>query len=823
MGVIKKVIYRGNFLGKQRHNHLFLDMEENIHIHYRDLRIELSRAEFENIVSTFRKQSDELLAIIRDKSYQDGVLANANQDDVRIWTESLLKNDVKYHPLRFSLEECNDGYHFHYRNYKLLIDPAEFRQIAQLFKAVDMDSPYASSYEEVLDLLEANDVDFLLAAGNEPGETLAIAVAKYHMPKIRAIFDFIGFTRETQGAEQHYHGSCLKVIARVDGRYTALDYKRMRENKAVCSLVEYFSRNGGIANPNDLNRVSCQVIDLYSALKSGQSLAIETDPQTWLYSPGSNKIIFPYKASGSAGKEEADVLYRAWNDFLKSYQPGYQNGYIKPAKDSFAPEQQKLLQQQVMETLRQEVFAVPAVEKVYLMGSGMRGDLGKYQVPFVYGALAKLGSDVDILIEIHSEREGDIPKSWPLYMPSAPNNQCAVYHIAQVPLADGAGDWPQQYPHVQFVHHLIDAYAYFPSRSSSEQKDAFLRQFDAKLIYDRSRDGAINRGEDEQRIAGRVSQLYSFQGVAVEKMAFPTQNVLYRVLAEGRVYILKLLKVGGNYKADRVAEHAEYEAKLINQLCERGVQTAGLVPTLQGGVGDVEGCPALLFERLAGTVCHRPEYPIDKIAANLATMHRVQIEHPLDLAMNFLFEEVCAIWLTAFRDYAGNASHSAEIAAAFAKLAPLGEKYRNSGYLAKLFSRSPAVHNHGDVKPQSVVVDGHGDVRFFDFNNAFYGSRLFDVIGGAFEFSLAEGYIDLADFARFDVLLTQYAIHNPFTAHENSDLLEWIGLVGIIMFTKEIRALLENTSDNLRRRRALAIADFIALRTGSIVPQLTSQ
>ena len=193
MGVIKKMFYRGKMLGKQRHCHFFLDMEENIHIHYRDLRIELSRGEFEDICDAFRKQSQELQAIINEKNYQDGKLPNANRDDVRIWTESLLKHDVKYHPQRLSLEECTDGFHFHYRNYKLLFDEAEFRQIAKLFKNLDVDSPYAATYDEVLDLLEANDVDFVLDAGNVPGEVLAIAVAAYHFPKIREIFKQIGF------------------------------------------------------------------------------------------------------------------------------------------------------------------------------------------------------------------------------------------------------------------------------------------------------------------------------------------------------------------------------------------------------------------------------------------------------------------------------------------------------------------------------------------------------------------------------------------------------------------------------------------------------
>ena len=79
-------------------------MEENIHIHYRDLRIELSRAEFEEIAGIFVKQPQELQAVILERDYQDGKLPNANQDDVRIWTESRLQHEVKYHPQRFALE-----------------------------------------------------------------------------------------------------------------------------------------------------------------------------------------------------------------------------------------------------------------------------------------------------------------------------------------------------------------------------------------------------------------------------------------------------------------------------------------------------------------------------------------------------------------------------------------------------------------------------------------------------------------------------------------------------------------------------------------------
>ena len=53
MGVIKKLLFKGESLAKVRHKNLFLDMEENIHIHYRDLRIEFSRLEFEEFCKIF--------------------------------------------------------------------------------------------------------------------------------------------------------------------------------------------------------------------------------------------------------------------------------------------------------------------------------------------------------------------------------------------------------------------------------------------------------------------------------------------------------------------------------------------------------------------------------------------------------------------------------------------------------------------------------------------------------------------------------------------------------------------------------------------------
>lgn len=810
MGVIKKILYRGNILGRPRHRNLFLDMEENIHIHYRDLRIELSRDEFEEIAGAFQKQSQELQAIIQKKNYQDGKLPNANQEDVRIWTESSLKHEVKYHPQRFSMEECGDGYHFHYRNLKILIDRAEFRQIAQAFKSMDVDGPYAASYDEVLTLLEANEVDFILAPGNIPGEVLSISIARHHLPKLNSIFEYIGFTAETQDKERYYRGSLLTVVARVDSHLAALDFKRIRAQKEIRQLAEYLSQEGATLGPNELNHIKCQVVDYYSAIKSGQVRNFETDPQLWLYAPANKQVVFPYNASGQADSSGAEKMYRSWSMLLSSLKLGF----VKPSKIIFTTPEQNRLQQQIDEALRQEIASVNAVDRIFIMGSASRQAMGRYQTPFVHGKLVKLGSDVDILVEINQGREGDIPDSWQCINPAA-SNHCAVYHLGQIPLSGGAEAWTMQYPNVEFTHHLIDAYVFFPSRGHQEEKDAFLHKFGARIYYDRLRDGLIPRNAELKELTGQIAQFYPLEQIAVEKMTVSTQNALYRVAAGQDNYVLKLFKVSGNYRRKRIAVHAEYEAKLVMHLRQHNIPTAGIIPTRTGSLAEISGFPALLFERLTGTVCSRPEYPLDRIGAALAAIHRVQMEHPLDFADTFSFEDTCAIWLPHFYAYAKNEQLSAILAKTFAQLKPLADRFKHPTDRTTLLSRSICVHNHGDVTPKNVMVDASGEVQFFDFNNAFFGPRLADVMDGGFEFSLAEKYIEAVDFSRFDQFLRHYSSHYPLTSAEYEDLPLWVAFMGIIKFTKEVRVLLENSSESLRERRALAIADFVLKRSAN--------
>ncbi len=814
MGVIKKVLYRGEALSAPKHRNLFLDMEENIHIHYRDLRIELSRKEFEDIARIFKSQADELLTIIQQTDYHDGRLPNANSDEVRIWTQSTLANDVKYHPRRISIEECRDGYHLHYRNYKLLIEPNDFRQLTHIFRYVDLDGGYAQASEEVLSLLDANHVDFTRVPDSASEDILSIAVARYHLSKVREIFSQLGFAARTEAGEQHYQGTQLLVKVRPETQQRAEHYQTQRAYGGVARLADVLTQRGKTLDVDELNHIKCQVLDLYYALRRGQTLQVDVAPQHWLYIPEQQKVIFPYQPAPKSSRD-AEGLYRSWTQLLESLSLYF----IKPSKAIFDPPEQTRLQAQIRDKLQREIASCGAVTRLWLMGSIARNEMGVYAQPFVHGKLAKIGSDIDILIEMDPRWERHVPRSWQLIKAQS-SNYCSVYHLSEIELTGPLADARKRFPHVKFTQHLIDAYVFFPSNGHAEEKDAFLNRFGARLLYDRQRDGIFYRSDEEASIARQLRVQYHFGPLFVEKMEVSTDNGLFRVFVDDQVYVLKQFKLAGNYRSHRLVEHTAYETALINHLHARQVPTAAIIPTRSGSLETINDHPAVLFEWLPGNLEKKPEYQLAQIARALAHLHQVQINTPLDLPPQFHFEEYASMWLAALENYTTFAFKRADINAFVAQFVPLAQQF-DAEKREKMRAHAQEVHCHGDVAPKNIMmpaespaplVAGLSEPAFFDFNNAFFGPRLVDVIDGGIELSLAEKYIEQADFRRFDDFLAHYCQHSALTATEQADLDDWILLISLIMFTKEIRVLTEEEDSTLREQRALGIAHFITQR-----------
>lgn len=802
MGVINKLLFRGGFLSKPRHRNLFLDMEENIHIHYRDLRVELGRSEFEEFAKIFKKQSVELLQIMDEKAYEDGKLPNANQDDVRIWTESRLKTPVKYHPQRVSIEACSDGYHFHYRNYKILIDEDDFRALIDVFRTLDPDSPSASTHREVLDLLVSNDIDCLRSQHDaEPGK-LGLLAAPHHTLKIRNVLENIGFERPDPKYRRYLKGE-LEILVETSSERPPVGYGMWSGQPRMGSLVARLLEIDPTQDQAELNYLKCQVIDAYFGLKRGTRPGIDTNYQNWMYDRARARVIFPSLAQGERPKFTPEEMYRYWAGFLRKNELAF----IKPHKRLYSDEDQQRLQQAFEQQLT-ELGKFTFVHRVYLMGSGKRNELGVYDVPFMHGYWAKLGSDFDLLIEVVPGRESEITSRWKFHHHSE-TNDCDVYHIGHLPLLEET-DYPEAFPNIDFYHHLLDAYVYLPSRSDETLKDAFLKRFGAKLVWEW-------RGEDDDQVRHQVVKVdrmlkedYGLDDFRVEAWRVSTMNAVYRVLGKGQDYVLKQFLVAGNYHQSQVVEHARYEATLIQALIERGVGTAAVVPQANGEmVAMLDDAPALLFDWLPGERCKRPEYPLDRVAEAVAEYHLRQIENPIPLAPDFLFDQTWDIWRDTFKRYQDSDAFPEALSSRLKTLAPMLDETDKAYQELQATNPLPQLHCHGDLAPKNVMIQKDGRAVLFDLNNAFYGSRLFDLVDTAYEFALAEKYVKLIDFRRFKQIIDRYCALAPLNEAEKRMLPLVVRLFGLLKFTKELRGYEEVNGSTMRTARALAIARFL--------------
>ena len=796
MGVILKVLHRCEKMGKQRFRNLFLDMEENIHIHYRDLRIELSRKEFEDIVNTFAKQSKELMDIITSKNYQDGVLPNANHDDVRIWTESRLENEVVYHPKRLSIEECTDGYHIHFRNYKLLLDRDDFTVFTNAFKNLEIDGDYTDTAEGVAELFEANHMHYkVLKSEDKYGKFL---VAGYHEVKARSVLKGIGLTRTGIGTSRRYEKGDLVIDIEITRRRSDFADQYDGVTRPMTSVTEALLSRKDDMDPDWLNGLKARILDTFESLEKNPEHVdhVNLDYRTWVYDELYEEVVFPFRAGGR--KQKTNFAYRDWMDFLKEHNLYF----VKPTKTPLTPGSQKKLRAIVNKRLMEQAAKVPEISKIHIMGSINRRSMGIYKQPFIHSRWAKIASDVDILIELaDGTTDFKAPEAWN-YVNHSTTNDCDIYHIGQIPATDLLGH-KSTYPNIKFFDHLLDAYVFIPGVSDPEQKDAFLKKFAAVTLFDRAQNEVMI--EDlKGKIEGEPANLH--------RMDVATENEIYGLDVDDVPAILKVYRVSGNYSSDRLHDHAVYEVQVTNGLVERGVPIAKVLPTKSfDSVFEFDSAPALLFERLIGDEIVFPPYPTVECAKALAVLHAAQLDNPIKTKNKFSFDHTFKMWHVEFERFRGETKADTELATCFDKLAPIHADMENIyGELNK--RKLPKLHNHGDVQPRNIIMR-NGTPVWFDLQNAFYGSRLYDIVDGAIEFSWGFKRPEDTDFARFDEFVNAYKEAADLSAAEETSFDDVLRIYGLIEFIKEVRMIKGDTNiNNLRRRRAVDLANFMLTR-----------
>ena len=131
MGDIKKLLAMGEISPRQlTANTLWTDLCENIHLHYRNIRLDFSEKEF----AIFRAAIHHLGMAVEYESeknqYEEGDL---NFLDQQIFNTHF-PSDSEYYPNRVTIEyERDHTVHFHYRDLRLHWLLEEFNQIADMF------------------------------------------------------------------------------------------------------------------------------------------------------------------------------------------------------------------------------------------------------------------------------------------------------------------------------------------------------------------------------------------------------------------------------------------------------------------------------------------------------------------------------------------------------------------------------------------------------------------------------------------------------------------------------------------------------------------
>jgi hypothetical protein len=147
MGHIDKLYYRTHDLPPSRKmgKQIWLDIGENIHLHYRDLRIEFSLEEFLEFAGHIRKMAELFDQWRRENpDWKEDPEPEKFDNKWVIWLpgykpqDEHLKPRSDYYPKRLSIEKqaTKDLYHIHYRDFRLEMSEETLRRFVEGFRRV---------------------------------------------------------------------------------------------------------------------------------------------------------------------------------------------------------------------------------------------------------------------------------------------------------------------------------------------------------------------------------------------------------------------------------------------------------------------------------------------------------------------------------------------------------------------------------------------------------------------------------------------------------------------------------------------------------------
>ncbi len=705
MGITTYLFHKSSNLERQRYDMFFLDMGENIHFHYRDMRIELSVEEFKELAELFVGYSREVLREI-EAGYRDGVLANTNEENSlrTFWDrEKKLVAPVKYNERKLAIEETRDGYHLHIRNYKILLQKESFFQLVRAIAPIQPLLDSGSLVRDPVRLLAANELETRLLSRLQTTsrEEIVIEVGGTHRNKAGQVLSALGYLRNEAAGHSVTYTRDNSIIRLVSPGFSPTGQVPGEVVRSEPNLPEFLAGKGCELDKADLNQLKLKVLSLLKMAQRGQVppfplSAILVNEKTL------NPAIDFFQGEGGDYQEQVaglqDILTRS-----KLF-------FVKPEKDIFPPEHQERLQDQFFNWVMKHIAAKAFVRKIFILGSSASGRAGRYRVPFVHFDWAKLNSDFDIFVELDPEYEGDLPEEWEkkFYWP---RNGSDYYHFGE--LGEGmASEYARQYPGIRFYEHLVEGYLYRHGRGDQARRDQWFAEIKAQCIFVRD------------RIADWLRDHYPLVVDDTERIKVASFNRVYRVTSPTGPYVLKIYD--SRYLDKAGQEKIAYEIGLLDYLGGTGLEVALPVRNArQRYISFDGGDRAVLFSMVPGRYVDTPGDSESRQAGNLlARLHIAARQYRTPYAWRYGNRQPLFYWLDAWQQY----HNQGEVIGTDIELSADRCKKRLRDLDCFL------THCHGDLSKINYLFDGT-KCWLIDFQNIGYGPALIDLANGMVEFA----------------------------------------------------------------------------------------
>ncbi len=146
MGAIKKILSQRRLPDRELHNsRLFVDLSENVHIHFREIRLMFGVEEFFEFTDIIRESSKEVKKYLakhpgyKEQEVFDGLMvAGGIKRQTTPLQKSPKPHESKYFPNRLQIElqeeSVIDSIHIHFRDYRMVMNFDTFREFVSGMK-----------------------------------------------------------------------------------------------------------------------------------------------------------------------------------------------------------------------------------------------------------------------------------------------------------------------------------------------------------------------------------------------------------------------------------------------------------------------------------------------------------------------------------------------------------------------------------------------------------------------------------------------------------------------------------------------------------------